>query len=267
MNEDKDCIGGGTLVKVMSSPLMDVTTMIPTRKKETCWPQNSTCSEEGQLGYKSQVQFNVVLSYVSLLPRGLGIRLNVGPTLITLITMIPLIPLIILITVIPLITWITLITWIPLITWITLITWIPLITWITLIPLITMITLITWITLIPLITLITLITMIPLILLIILITLITLITWITLIPLITMITLITPPWYDGHNTLHQLVSQASPLWSTILASLDLQTEQATLTHLYSYASKCYSRLAELVLGYPASFTCSIKVCAMEVSFC
>lgn len=32
-----------TLVRVISSPLIDVTMIIPTRMKEICWDQNFTC--------------------------------------------------------------------------------------------------------------------------------------------------------------------------------------------------------------------------------
>lgn len=34
-----------TLVSVISSPLMDVTMIIPTRMKEICWDQNLTCHQ------------------------------------------------------------------------------------------------------------------------------------------------------------------------------------------------------------------------------
>ena len=37
--------GDRTFVRVMRRPLMEVTTMIPTRRKDTYWAQNSTYRE------------------------------------------------------------------------------------------------------------------------------------------------------------------------------------------------------------------------------
>ena len=67
---------------------MDVTTMIPTRKKETCWAQNSTCSEEELVSHEcsSMLLLSHVRAGVTVLT-AINSHKHTGPiTLVTSIT-------------------------------------------------------------------------------------------------------------------------------------------------------------------------------------